>query len=152
MLCDRHRMCSIILLYDLHRMCSLTLLHDLHTVSLRPISRHYANSCSNVREHILCRHYAYSAATTPVGIECVLLHYYSRHYAYSVATTPVRAVCDSASVSLTRTHHPHPIQNAHSWDNNGSPFKNYHALKPGQYWIDTENGLVVPVEERLPPA
>jgi len=37
------------------------------------------------------------------------------------------------------------------WDNNGSPFKNYHALKPGQYWIDTASGEVVSVEERLPP-
>uniref|UniRef100_A0A7S4H870 Protein kinase domain-containing protein n=1 Tax=Guillardia theta TaxID=55529 RepID=A0A7S4H870_GUITH len=37
------------------------------------------------------------------------------------------------------------------WDNNGSPFKNYHADKPGVYWID-QDGSVVPVDERLPPA
>jgi len=43
------------------------------------------------------------------------------------------------------------IYTAHRWDNNGSPFKNYHALKPGQYWIDTASGEVVSVEERLPP-
>jgi len=37
------------------------------------------------------------------------------------------------------------------WDNNGSPFKNYHAQQPGLYWIDQTFGQVVSVEERLPP-
>jgi hypothetical protein len=37
-------------------------------------------------------------------------------------------------------------------DNNGSPFTNYHAKRPGQYWIDQASGEVVPVGERLPTA
>ena len=28
-------------------------------------------------------------------------------------------------------------------DNNGSPFTNYHAKRPGQYWIDQASGEVV---------
>ena len=31
------------------------------------------------------------------------------------------------------------------WDNNGSPFKNYHADKPGVYWIDQVSLLVPPM-------
>ena len=38
------------------------------------------------------------------------------------------------------------------WDNNGSPFKNYHAQKPGQYWVDGTTGEVVSLTDRLPPA
>jgi serine/threonine protein kinase len=36
------------------------------------------------------------------------------------------------------------------WDNNGSPFKNYHADLPGTYWIDSATGEVVDVKTRLP--
>mmetsp|Transcript_54569 Transcript_54569/g.129127 ORF Transcript_54569/g.129127 Transcript_54569/m.129127 type:complete len:302 (-) Transcript_54569:54-959(-) len=36
------------------------------------------------------------------------------------------------------------------WDNNGSPFKNYHADLPGSYWVDSATGEVVSVKDRLP--